>query len=386
VIRKATLSAFIAIAFGFLSVVYLPTPFLWMGLAYCGLLAWLAIAAGSETVRAIFFNLGFVFLALAAAEGYLAYKQKSSHHYEGSYAERHLYRTSSRILGTVPRKNTVLDSRKYFWGELVYDVTYSIDANGLRVAPPVTTGSGERCILFFGGSFMFGEGVEDDAITPYRVGQRLEGRYRIFNFGYHGYGPHQMLSAFESGLAKSIADCDARYVIHLALVSHVRRSAGLALWDLEGPRYVLAANGVERDGSLFENYGLPLPVIRFLSKSRLFKAVMTRLYKTVDDEDIELYTAIVEESRNVVADLYPAARFHVILWNFDKGKVNQDVFEKLVVGMENRNLDVTTMSEILLDVDQEQGKNKYHIPYDGHPTALFHELLSAYIVKDIMGE
>ena len=43
-----------------------------------------------------------------------------------------------------------------------------------------------------------------------------------------------MLSALESGLAKSISSCDARYVIYLALVEHVQRPAGLALWDLEG--------------------------------------------------------------------------------------------------------------------------------------------------------
>lgn len=186
------------------------------------------------------------------------------------------------ILGYRPRKNTVVDSRKYFKDELVYDVTYSIDANGLRIAPPVTPGSGERCILFFGGSFTFGEGVEDDTTTAYRVGQRLEGRYRIFNFGFHGYGPHQMLSALESGLAKSISSCNARYVIYLVLVEHVQRPAGLALWDLEGPRYLLAANGVERDGSLFENSGLPLPVIRFLKKWHLFRTIITRLYGNVD--------------------------------------------------------------------------------------------------------
>lgn len=46
-------------------------------------------------------------------------------------------------------------------------------------------------------------------------------------FGFHGYGPHQMLSALESGLARSIADCDTRHVIYLALVEHVQRSAGL---------------------------------------------------------------------------------------------------------------------------------------------------------------
>ena len=356
-----------------------------MGLAYCCLLAWLAITAGSETLRAIFFNLAFVFLALAVAEGYLAFKQKTSFHREGGYVERYYDKTSSRILGYRPRKNTVVDSRKYFNDELVYDVTYSIDANGLRVSPPITPGSGERCILFFGGSFTFGEGVEDDATTPYRVGQRLEGRYRIFNFGFHGYGPHQMLSALESGLATSISHCDARYVIYLALVEHVQRPAGLALWDLEGPRYLLAANGVEREGSLFENYDLPLPVIKFLKKWHLFRTIITRLYGNVDDEDIELYLSIVEQSRNVVADLYPAARFQVILWN-TKGAVKQDVFEKLVAGMANRNLDVTIMNEIVPDIDEEQGKKKYTIPYDGHPTILFHDLLSAYLVEDIIGE
>lgn len=114
--------------------------------------------------------------------------------------------------------------------------------------------------------------------------------------------------------------------------------------------------------------------------------IMTRVYGTVDEQDIELYNAIVAQSRNLVVDLYPAARFHVILWNYDQGEVNQDVFDKLVDGMAKRNLDVTLMNEILPDIDQEQGKKKYTIPFDGHPTALFHDLLSAYIVTGIMGE
>ncbi len=90
-----------------------------------------------KAILSAFVAIAFGFLALAVAEGYLAYQQKASYYYEGGYTERYYDRTSSTILGYRPLKNTIADSRLYIDDELVYDVTYSIDANGLRVAPPV---------------------------------------------------------------------------------------------------------------------------------------------------------------------------------------------------------------------------------------------------------
>ena len=77
---------------------------------------------------------------------------------------------------------------------------YTIGPNGLRVSPPYEEVADVPCALFFGGSFTFGTGVEDDEALPYVAGILSEGKYRVYNFGYRGYGPHQMLAALESGL------------------------------------------------------------------------------------------------------------------------------------------------------------------------------------------
>jgi hypothetical protein len=74
---------------------------------------------------------------------------------------------------------------------LIYDVTYTIDADGLRIAAGLDENPHDnRCMLFFGCSFTFGEGVDDHEAMPYVAGTLAN--LRAYNFGFPGYGPHQM--------------------------------------------------------------------------------------------------------------------------------------------------------------------------------------------------
>ena len=65
----------------------------------------------------------------------------------------------------------------------------SVDKRGLRVEPPLAPSHGDRCVLFFGCSYTFGEGVNDTETLPYRTGVLAEGLLRMINFGLHSYGP-----------------------------------------------------------------------------------------------------------------------------------------------------------------------------------------------------
>ena len=78
---------------------------------------------------------------------------------------------------------------------------------------------------------------------PYQVSRKTHGIYRVYNFGFHGYGPHQMLSALEHSLVEGIVECVPQYAIFQALVSHVSRSAGSASWEQHGPKYILGKDG-----------------------------------------------------------------------------------------------------------------------------------------------
>jgi hypothetical protein len=105
------------------------------------------------------------------------------------------------VLGYVAPASTKRIARKVNGrtGEVIYEHQVTIGENGLRTTLPFNRLSKEA-ILFFGGSFTYGEGVGDDETLPAQVGKITKGRYRVYNFGLHGYGPQHMLAAVEHGL------------------------------------------------------------------------------------------------------------------------------------------------------------------------------------------
>ena len=81
--------------------------------------------------------------------------------------------------------------------------------------------------FFFGDSFTYGEGVNDDETLPYLFEKLSGGRYRAYNLAFHGYGPQQMLRVIETGLLeKMVSDQRPLIVVYEALVQHIERAAG----------------------------------------------------------------------------------------------------------------------------------------------------------------
>jgi len=77
----------------------------------------------------------------------------------------------------------------------LYDVTYTIGDDGLRITPKYELNELDQCIVIFGGSFTLGEGLNDEESMPYLIGNFS--KFNTYNLGFYGYGPHQMLSAFK---------------------------------------------------------------------------------------------------------------------------------------------------------------------------------------------
>ena len=91
--------------------------------------------------------------------------------------------------------------------------------------------------MFFGCSFMFGHGVEDDQTLPYYFVQEARGTFEGFNFAGDGWGPHQMLREIETGFVRRVAGTP-ELAIYEAIPDHLRRVAGRAPWE-DGPKYDL---------------------------------------------------------------------------------------------------------------------------------------------------
>jgi hypothetical protein len=358
---------------------WLPAPFVWVAALWCVVAGAAAALETTAWRRALWINVGAVIMALGGFELYLC--QQELVRYEGSYT--HGYSTEHDVLGYAPVPGRQSRAIKYHGKELIYDTVYTIDSRGLRVSPPTDQSSTYGSILFFGGSVTFGEGVDDARTMPYRVGVKTHGRYHVYNFGFHGYGPHQMLSALEHDVvAPMVMGSPVTLVIYQGMPAHVARAAGLSIWDQHGPKYVLSDQQGPAYLGHFDGH-LSRP-IRWL-QNELEKSFVFRKFRegqrAITPDDIRLYVAIVTRARDVAAARFPEAQFHVLLW----GWRGEETFDAIRDGLQKANITVHQINDILPRYTDNPASYELS-PHDRHPTAQAHELIADYVATHIIGK
>jgi hypothetical protein len=378
-----------AAAISVLALKYFSIPYLWIFLTWAVVLfsaAWM-----DKARRTLWFNGACLLIGLAIFESYLwtvtpePFRQHRV--VEGTYAN-----VPHDELGWAPQAGIVVSQREFYRGDLLYDVTYTIGPNGLRISSPSgdhDAPSEAACILFFGDSFTFGQGLNDHQTLPFQVSIKSNHQYRAFNFGVMGYGAHQMLSALQHGLVDDAMSCDrARVsdVLYQAIPDHVRRSAGRFGWNARGPRYRLADDGsVRLDGRFEDDHGSRKTLIQLvgnqLARSMIYKATLEGRYiYKYDREAIDLYVGIVGQARHLVRSHYPCAQFHVLLWDEDNID-NRAVRD----GLRRTGVDVHLMSDILPHYRADSLNEAYRLHRaDAHPNALANDLIADYVVREIL--
>jgi len=342
------------------------------------LLVALACILKSRTIRIGVIQLAAVICAIGLFEGYLlilARPVDDGTRIEGSAAEG--FTDADDQLGYVPHRNVRVTARKFYKSDLIYDVTYTIGANGLRITPPAPHAN-RGCVLFFGDSITFGEGVNDDENFPYRVGLQTAGDFAVHNFGFSGYGPHQMLAKLQVKRETSIG-CLPTHFIYFCIPEHVERVAGLAFWDKHGPRFRLMSNGtVTRDGN-FDTAPAFFPFWTALTDN--FQA-WQRLFgrnRSAKSADLDLLIAIIAEAARVTRKRYPESRFHMILWDgSDNDRVNAIERGSTAAGVM-----VHRLTRAIPDF-RANHMNYVLSEHDLHPNARQHELLARYIAQSIL--
>lgn len=248
---------------------------------------------------------------------------------------------------------------------------FTIDDHGLRRAP---SSEATDALLFFGGSFTFGLGVPDEATTAFQVGSQLADEYRVYNFSYGGYGPHQMLAALQAGRVEETVDAEPKYAVYQLIMNHVRRACGRTSWNIHDPRFVMGEGDlVVRDGRHCDPLPEPAGGLALLQRSAIYREATSH----TTNAHVDLTIAIVATAREELQARYPDCQFHVIVWDLDTWK-SRRVLSQLA----ERNMDVHLVSDILPEyaADDEHYCNS---PADPHPNPEAHRLLADYIVREI---
>ena len=331
-------------------------------------------------LKQVAFNLAAVFFAFLIYEIYLDFSQNGKQkHIVINGQAAHSYGDYHPELGYALRKDSMdarVECRKK--NKLLYRVEYGL-RKGRRMVPK--DGIQDTAFAaFMGGSFTFGEGLNDVETLPAQFNRTTGGHFKTLNFGFHGYGPHHALRLMDISEASRTLNSDhrCRLAFYLFIPDHVRRAAGYASWDLNGPRYELRGDSLTSAGQFSgetKNNFTGNRWWRALRDMWQRSAIAHKHFRQeqidIDPSDVALTASILDALDKAWED--QQAHFLVLLDPSVDDWPRREAFEQALN-------DRCVESILLSDVLTENGDGLY-IPGDGHPTVNYNATLAEYLAK-----
>lgn len=259
-------------------------------------------------------------------------------------------------------------------GQQIYDVVYTIDDKGRRVTPVSRPEDRTHFILFFGGSYTFGAGLNDDETLPAYVGE-FAPDYRPYNYGVPGYGTQQVFAKLQSDdLAAEIPQKQG-IAIYTFICAHIKRVIGTSdmqnAWGEFMPYYSLDAEGeLVRNGNLISSRptrAVLFTAVEISQTAKYFHLTLPR----INDSHVSLTARMIEEAAKNYKKNFDSDAFYVLLYP------PAPCASRLTPYLDEANINYLNYDS-LFTLDDEG----LWIP-DGHPTAPAQKIVAEKLVTDL---
>jgi len=277
------------------------------------------------------------------------------------------------------KPGVVCHSRKFVGDRVIYDVTYTMDAFGRRVTPASEGRAPGRELLFFGGSFTFGQGVNDEETFPNVVARHLP-EWRVTNFGYPGLGPTRMLDLLDDGDVLTPYRDSETVLVFTFIPNHVRRVVGSmrvsTSWGRELSYYAIDSTGaLRRRGSLFSGRPVLSVIYPWLSREPILRYYEVDFPVTIRDRHLEHTAAVIAAGRDRFRADVPIGRFYVMLYP-DRPQ-DELSGRRIVPYLASRGITVFDYSN-RTDASEEDW-----LQWDTHPTAPAQARVGGWLAADL---
>jgi len=294
--------------------------------------------------------------------------------YEGTYLESGALFRHDADLGTAMHPDRRVSCQLMVGDRQVWDVHYSSDQYGRRTTIVPGTRVPVSSAVFFGCSFLFGEGSEDRQTIP-SVFCELAPEFVEVNYGVPGWGTQQMLSLLEAGRVRRETVLPVKLGVYLYLPEvHEARVIGdmdfVNESSIDFPCYMLdPARGVRRDGSF--RTARPLTnLFHDVARASRTRALFGLNFPRRTPAHHMLTAAIIKKSRELFLQEFPESRFLLVAYP----------------GGESENLTITECRRSGVEVLNLQGRfdpadaSMRHYG-DGHPTPAANAITASSIVN-----
>jgi hypothetical protein len=285
------------------------------------------------------------------------------------------------LLGYKPKPDCIHRSiKKSNDGTLIYDVQNSIDGNSHRITP-VQDGSDRKCfILFFGCSFTYGEGLEDNQTLPFYVAQFCP-EYMPYNFAFRGYGPQNMTAQLSSPTLQQQIKEKQGLGIYVYNAWHIARTNGFMSvynwWGRTLPNYFITKDGsVKRDGDFTTGRPWRSLLFQLLHKTRIAALFKMEIPPSINDKHIDLVCALIKESQTRFLKKFPGGRFYVLFHPYCTGNTT-----RITHYLQDNGIGFFAYPGLY---DEDMATDwKHIITGDGHPSAYANKKLAEKLSADI---
>jgi hypothetical protein len=203
-------------------------------------------------------------------------------------------------------------------GEVVADATYTTDAHHRRNTPMRTASKRDKFAIFFGCSFTWGDGVNDDETLPYYFGE-CAANYQPYNYAMSGWGTQQMLVLLQKKDIEKDITQPTGYGVYVLIDDHVRRVActmSVQAWVRTYPHLEIAENGdLANLGSFETSAPFRTMALDLLGKSNTLRHFNIEI-PPITERHFALTARIVKESADLFHAKFPESAFCVLLYPY----------------------------------------------------------------------
>jgi len=260
-----------------------------------------------------------------------------------------------------------------FWGTTrVFDCVINTDALGLRRTPVDNPEARKQFLFFFGCSFTFGFGLNDDQTLPYYAGCFAHS-FMPYNFACASYGPQQMLLKLrEKEFFRAIPQPTGR-AVYVFIEDQLLRAIGYHVWAQNDPCFGWRDGEYTYLGPIHEVHPLYSWVYPRMGKSRLLRLLGLNFPRWAAHHALRVTETIIQESAKEFRRLYPDGHFYVV--RYLGGSVSEPLLQRL------RASGIECYDYSALPQDPDVQGDRWFI--DTHPTALRNKEIARQLVQDL---
>ena len=318
-----------------------------------------------RTLSDIFIGLFITAILLAIIETGFSWLNSGHSSPSRGYYSAPLYEPSPE-LGFKNKPNVRVQSIQFYDDQVVYDVTQITDQFGRRITP--SRPASKAFILFMGGSYTFGWGVEDLETLPSQVAQ-LAPDYAVYNYGVNAYGTNHLLAKLEQDDLRNEITQEKGALIYTFIDGHVMRNIGtFKIHFSRGHHMPYYNHDLERQGTLISGRPFLSAVYGLMGNSQLVSYFGLDFPK-ITDEHYRFTGRIIGKAQQEFKRQFPDSEFYLLLFPNNS--------QRILPFLQQEQIQYLDYSQLL---GQDAG---YRIPHDGHPAAKAYKAIAEQIVSDL---